>query len=1085
MSLAGEPSSEQECNMSFTLETIGAGCANTGEYHAGKQLMPQVKLDSIQSFWRGEVTIQAHVTEDGRSYSVSFRLQEGEYQSFRCSCGEYARGLCRHGAAASLAYYELTHRKSQLSQATSPAMQKVLQCYQELGIADMMQSRQEGRAILIPLLSYRDQRAWLSFKIGNGGRSYVIRDLMEFYFHMKWNETVTYGKTWSFVHSEWAFARENVPVLRFVLGALENELQYFRQYNPYRPDTGKKCRELLLTKEQLDSFLALYQGQRIAVAVDSGYERQTEVVEENPRLHIRISEEADGYQLSVQERIRLLEGKERLYLLFADKLCCTDAAYARSMAPLLREAERGKGSAYMLNRRDMPALCGQLLPCISKWVNVDKGELKLEQYMPKPVEVEFSFDVNDEGAVACEEKLLYDDFSFNPVKGSSVPVSIYRDYTGEYRIKSVVEKYFKYYDADKGVLLLYEEDEIFRLLDAGMQEFLQLGTVYVSEAFKSVRIAAPPKLSVGVSMAGNMLELTIESGGISEEELAELLKNYRLKKKYYRLRSGEFIRIENTALAAFSETAEGLKLSAGELKQGRISAPLYRAMYVENMLSDSGIDFKRSRDFRSLIRACKNTGDSDFEVPDSLAGTLRGYQKAGYRWLRTLSQFGFGGILADEMGLGKTIQVIALLLSVRQELKKPALIICPASLVYNWENELHRFAPGLSASTISGNAQERERALSSKRNAQVWITSYDLLRRDLEKYKGIEFSYQIIDEAQVIKNHSTQSARAVKAIRAEYRFALTGTPIENRLSELWSIFDYLMPGYLYSYACFREEFELPVVRDEDEKASERLRRLLKPFVLRRLKQEVLKELPPKLETVVYSRMETEQRQLYAAYASKVKEELSGKTPEEYREGRMQILAALMRLRQICCDPSLCYDNYDGGSAKLNTCIELIEEGLEGGHRFLLFSQFTTMLEKIRRKLEEQGVICFLLTGATQKQERVRLAERFNEGEGSVFLISLKAGGTGLNLTGADMVIHYDPWWNLAAQDQATDRAHRIGQKNRVTVWKLVAKGTIEENIIRLQESKSKLAEQILGGSQSGAAPFTQEEIMELLAGLPD
>ncbi|MBP3544638.1 MAG: DEAD/DEAH box helicase, partial [Lachnospiraceae bacterium] len=378
-----------------------------------------------------------------------------------------------------------------------------------------------------------------------------------------------------------------------------------------------------------------------------------------------------------------------------------------------------------------------------------------------------------------------------------------------------------------------------------------------------------------------------------------------------------------------------------------------------------------------------------------------------------------------------------------------------------------------------------EETLKNAEHAQVWITSYDLLKRDLERYENNGFSYQIIDEAQVIKNHSTQSAKAVKAIRAEHRFALTGTPIENRLSELWSIFDYLMPGYLYPYAYFREELEIPIIKNEDEQAARRLRRLMKPFVLRRLKQEVLKELPEKLETVVYSRMETEQKQLYAAYASKVRAELSQKTPEEYRENKIQILSALMRLRQLCCDPALCYDNYEGGSAKLNTCMELIGEGLEAGHRFLLFSQFTTMLERIKMELEKKGVPYFMLTGSTPKQDRVLMAERFNEGEGGVFLISLKAGGTGLNLTGADMVIHYDPWWNLAAQNQATDRAHRIGQKNKVTVWKLVAKGTIEENIIRLQESKHKLAEQILGGGEGGLASLTQEEILALLNEFPD
>lgn len=1069
--------------MSFTLETISQKCENVKEYNAGKLLLSQTRLDSVQSFWKGEVTILSHVMENNREYEVRFCLHDGEYQNFGCSCEEPFQGLCRHAVAASMAYYIMLHQKNQMQAFTSPAMQKILKDYQNQGISNLMQTQHQGKVILIPVLSCLNGRAQVRFKIGTDRKSYFLKDLVEFYFHMKQNETVAYGKALSFVHSEWSFQRESLLLLSFLMGAVENELEYFRQYNPYRLETSKKCRELLLTKDELDELMTLYKGKKLTVMGENGWDKNLEVVEENLQLHLQLEERPEGYQLLLREQVTVLEGRQSLYLLDGGKIYCSDRDYTQDMAPFLREAGRtGKSIAYLINRRDMPGFCGQLLPYISKWVKLDTGEVDLEQYTPKPVEAAFSFDVNGEGAVTCEERLSYGDFSFNPVKGSSVPVKVYRDYPGEYRIRATVEQYFRYYDLESGMLMLYEEDEIVRLLESGIDKFMQLGEVYVSEAFKAVKVMAPPKLSMGVSLNGNMLELTIDSGGLSEKELIELLKNYRLKKKFYRLKKGEFLKIEGTALEAFSEAVDGLKISSGELMQEKVLIPAYRAMYLENVLSNENIDFKRSKEFKSLIRTCKNIADSDFEVPEGLVGTLRGYQKTGYRWLRTLSQYGFGGILADEMGLGKTIQIIALLLSVKEKLVKPALIICPASLVYNWESELHRFAPELSVLTISGTIEEREEILKNRKHAQVWITSYDLLKRDLESYDKIEFSYQIIDEAQVIKNHSTQSAKAVKTIRAQYRFALTGTPIENRLSELWSIFDYLMPGYLYSYSSFRQELEVPIVKNEDEQAAVRLRRLLKPFVLRRLKQDVLKELPEKLETVIYSKMGREQQQLYAAYASQIKEKLEKSTPEEYKEGKLQILAALMRLRQLCCDPGLCYENYEGESAKLNTCMELIEEGLEAGHRFLLFSQFTMMLDRIRKELDKKQIAYFVLTGSTPKQDRVQMAERFNEGETGVFLISLKAGGTGLNLTGADMVIHYDPWWNLAAQNQATDRAHRIGQKNKVTVWKLVARGTIEENIIRLQENKQKLAEQIIGENENGLASLSQEELLELLNG---
>ena len=345
----------------------------------------------------------------------------------------------------------------------------------------------------------------------------------------------------------------------------------------------------------------------------------------------------------------------------------------------------------------------------------------------------------------------------------------------------------------------------------------------------------------------------------------------------------------------------------------------------------------------------------------------------------------------------------------------------------------------------------------------------------------MKFRFQVIDEAQYIKNPLTQSAKSVKLIKAQTRYALTGTPIENRLSELWSIFDYLMPGFLFTYSRFRKQFESPIVKDGDPYALESLRRLSGPFVLRRLKKDVLKDLPDKLETVVYSMAEEEQKQLYTAHALALKEELEQMSGDTYGTERIQVLAELTKLRQICCDPSLCFDRYKGGSAKLDTCMELITGGIAGGHKILLFSQFTSMLELIGQRLKKEGIAFHELTGATPKEERIRMAGAFQTDETPVFLISLKAGGTGLNLTAADIVIHYDPWWNVAAQNQATDRAHRIGQEKQVSVFKLIMKDTVEENILLLQEQKRDLADQIISGEQVSIGSLSKDELLKILS----
>ena len=429
------------------------------------------------------------------------------------------------------------------------------------------------------------------------------------------------------------------------------------------------------------------------------------------------------------------------------------------------------------------------------------------------------------------------------------------------------------------------------------------------------------------------------------------------------------------------------------------------------------------------------------------------------------------------MGLGKTLQVISFLLT---EHTGCSLIVCPASLVYNWKHELERFAPSLKADMVTGNVQQRKEVLDRWKEVDVLITSYDLLRRDITDYQELHFFCEVIDEAQYIKNHGTQAARAVKQVQTGFRLALTGTPIENRLSELWSIFDYLMPGYLYSYQRFRTELEQPIVQHKDEDAAKRLQRLIRPFVLRRLKKEVLQDLPDKLEENLYADMDGEQQELYDAHVRRMKLMLEEKSDEEIRTDKIEILAELTRLRQLCCDPALLYDNYKGGSAKTELVRGLIRNAVENGHKVLLFSQFTTMLERLYRILEEEKIASHMLTGATPKEKRIEMVESFAHDEVPVFCISLKAGGTGLNLTAADVVIHFDPWWNSAVQNQATDRAHRIGQKNVVNVYRILAKGTIEEKIVELQERKLQLSDRILGGESLQAQGLTREELLELL-----
>ncbi|MGZ1152953.1 DEAD/DEAH box helicase [Lactobacillus delbrueckii subsp. bulgaricus] len=447
--------------------------------------------------------------------------------------------------------------------------------------------------------------------------------------------------------------------------------------------------------------------------------------------------------------------------------------------------------------------------------------------------------------------------------------------------------------------------------------------------------------------------------------------------------------------------------------------------------------------------------------------------------VKLLAQHGFGGILADEMGLGKTLQVISLLASQKDQ---PSLIVAPASLVLNWEAEFKKFAPEMKTLVLSGSKKERSGQLADLTDIDVVITSYDLLKRDIANYEPHTFAYEVIDEAQMIKNPRTAAAKSVSVVKAKHRFALTGTPIENRLSELWSIFNFVMPGFLKSYREFKKDFESPIVKEDDQDCLNRLSQMVGPFILRRLKKDVLKDLPDKLEEVRYVGVGKEQRRLYDAEIARLKNKVMAEDDECIKREQIEILAALTRIREICCDPGLLYEDYKGESEKRLACVDLIKSAIDGGHKVLLFSQFTSMLDLLEESLKAEEIGFLRIDGQTPKARRLTLVNVFNhkDSPAKVFLISLKAGGTGLNLIGADTVIHYDPWWNVAAQNQATDRAHRIGQEKKVTVYKLIAKDTVEEAILDLQEAKNLLVQGILTAESVSSASLQKEDLLKIL-----
>ena len=565
------------------------------------------------------------------------------------------------------------------------------------------------------------------------------------------------------------------------------------------------------------------------------------------------------------------------------------------------------------------------------------------------------------------------------------------------------------------------------------------------------------------------------------------MKQYKLKKRYHRLKDGSFVNLEDNDTIKFIESVtEDIDVDYSQIKNNTLQLPMYRALYLDKILEkNSFIHVTKDESYKNLVENIDvKEIEGNIEVPKNLNASLREYQKVGVQWLRMLDYYGLGGILADDMGLGKTVQLLCVICAYKDNGgKKPCLVVCPSSLCLNWQNEAEKFTIGMQSIVVHGTLEERKNQIASIPNYDIVITSYELLKRDIEEYKkyDFKFKYIIADEAQYIKNNNTQNAKAIKNISAETRFALTGTPIENSLSELWSIFDFIMPGYLFGYRKFKELYETPIIKEGNEVAMNKLKKLIEPFVLRRIKGEVLTELPDKMISVLNSQMVDEQRDIYLSYLAKAKKNAMEEIQENgIEKSQIKILALLTRLRQICCHPSLFIDNYKGESGKLNQCIEIVKDAIQSGHKILLFSGYTAMFEIIEKELQKENIEFLKLTGQTKVSERINLVDEFNSNPNKkLFLISLKAGGTGLNLVGADVVIHYDPWWNLSAENQATDRTYRIGQKRNVQVYKLITKNSIEEKIYELQKRKETLIDSMLSTNQTFISKLSKEDIMNL------
>ena len=810
----------------------------------------------------------------------------------------------------------------------------------------------------------------------------------------------------------------------------------------------------------------------------------------NPDIKFTVEQESNGdYILTPNIDVfsyDILQGSSYIYMLTKKALYRCDKTFAETILKLLSVYRENYTPQIRFKREELPSFCSLVYPKLKGEISLDKlDEGIINKYVPQELYIKLYLDYDKNNYITADLKFVYGDVEFNPLKDTNISVA--RDVSKENEYLYIFVNTGFMLDKENGRLILADEEKIYNFLSEEIGLYMHKFEVLATDTFKQREIRKPKIGNIGIKLENDLLKIDLSKIDFDIEEIRSIMQKYKLKKKYHRLKDGSFLDLEeNETMDFIGSLLENEDISYKQIQEGELEIPISRGMYLDRLIQNLNTNVEKNDEYKKMVnQISKREIEDKIELPKGLTSELRQYQITGFKWLKTLDNYKFGGILADDMGLGKTIQLLAVIQSYLEEEKNPnpSIVVCPSSLSLNWKNEINKFAPNIKTIVIHGNAEERANQIGNIEKYNLVITSYDLLKRDIEEYKAknYTFKYIIADEAQYIKNNNTQNAKVIKEIKAETRFALTGTPIENSLSELWSIFDFIMPGYLYSYRKFKEIYEVPIVKESDEWVLKKLKMLIEPFILRRTKQEVLTELPDKTVSILNNEMQDEQLKIYTSYMANAKREVNEELKENsFEKSQMKILALLMRLRQICCHPSLFISNYTGESSKLNQCIEVIKDAVLSGHKILLFSSYSSMLEIIGEELKKENIKHFKLTGQTKVGDRLKLVEEFNNSSDiKVFLISLKAGGTGLNLIGADMVIHYDPWWNLSAENQATDRTYRIGQKKNVQVYKLITKDSIEERIYELQEKKAELAKSMLSTETTFINKLTREDIMSL------
>lgn len=1030
----------------------------------------------------GIFSIEAKIKTSYSEHDCKFKINYYEESIFdhKCDCPFEEKRPCLHIAIVSLflldhdlayfpwhyelendylEYYETFKKhkydedpKYQLNELLKKAALKK-ESAQRLALSD-------NKYQIIPEFRYMNAKLYLNFYVGDGTHRYVIKNYREFINDLGNEKIVSIGKYIEFVSDRRSFDERSQKYLGLMawLG--------IRQKRASSEDQSYK-RYALLDQNSLDLLNHFFKDDEIKIA------------DLNFKIRLHIEDRHDHYLITlVKGKEKYLAGENHLFIIEEEPLLI---GHHVTKNPSLIElvALLSKDPLY-IDKKSYETFYEDILKECEDEIEInDASGLR-----PSP-KVKISSRISIYGDIQKDDLLL--SIRANDEKGQSFDLVGNDDYLNSYEaemIMTILNDSPASIDNENHLFYMsLKDDDTYDFIEKDLNKLSNYADVYISEAIRKLNKKVKYTIKAAVKrVVSGRLALEFSTSDFDYRELKDILKAYRLKKRYYLLKSGEVLNLRSDELLEIDDLLKALKADVDDIYEGEIELdPLMTFKVNEKLKKLKKIAVDKEMSFERLLLDIKNA-DPKMNLLPEYRKILRNYQKKGFEWLSMLDAYNFSGLLADEMGLGKTIQIIALLETIKEHSsfwgEKHHLVVCPSSLIYNWEDELKRFGVKLSYLCVSGDKVKREICIKRYLQYDLLITSYDYLRRDIDCYENCNFDYVIIDEAQNIKNYNTKNAQCTKRLKSIHRLALSGTPIENSLAELWSIFDFLMPGYLSSYQDFRKNYEFPIVAQKDKAVARELKSLISPFILRRMKKDVLKQLPDKVDHRYLITFKDEEKKLYDANLHSAYNDAKKKLATANID-HIGILALLTRLRQLCLDPRLIYDDIEEPSSKLEACLDLIKLYFENGKKVLVFSAFVSLLDLLAKELEANGISYYKLAGSTPKEERHQRVNAFQNDDTPVFLISLKAGGTGLNLTAAEAVIHLDPWWNLSAQNQASDRAHRIGQNANVQVYRLIMKDSIEEKIETLQKHKEELSDSFIKGNDGFLAAMSKDDIMAL------